>query len=185
MASRDQIIQRLARMYREEHDVADIDPLTFADYLIKSGVKLPPPPTDLELMAKAAKRALKMEVRRDQVTGRPYHGYQAVPQERNPVTGQLQFRYYDTDDAPREPMHKALLSRVSGMVDDGVRVSFDAEHWNRINPTEEPLKVDELFDLREQVEWRIASRMDEGSDVDDGDGGDGGDDGDPSTPLVV
>lgn len=161
-------------MYREERGVADIDPMTFADYLIKSGVKLPPPPTDIELMAKAAKRALKMEVRRDSETGRPYHAYQAVPQERDKVTGQLQFRYYDTDDAPREPMHKALLSRVSGMVDDGVRVSFDAEHWNRINPTEEPINVQELFDLREQVEWRIASRMDEGVD--------GGDD-DPSVEL--
>jgi hypothetical protein len=178
MASRDQIIQRLARIYREEHGVADIDPLAFAAYLLENGVRPPPAPTPLELMAKAAKRALKQEVRRDDVTGRPYHGWQAVPQS-DPATGQLKFSYFDTDDAPREPMLKALVIRVGQMIDDGVQVTFDAEHWNRVNPQEAPLEVEEMMDLREQVQWRIAAR-DQGVD-DDGDGGEGGDP-DPASP---
>jgi len=150
MATRDQIIQRLARLYREEYEVDEIDPPIFADYLISKGVKPPPMPTTRDLMAKAAKRALKHEVRRDEMTGRPYHGWQAVPKNKDAETGQLSFSYVDTDDAPREPM----------MVDDGVQVTFDAEHWNRVNPDKAPISVEELLDLREQVQWRIQGEED-------------------------
>jgi hypothetical protein len=213
MSSRDQIIQRMARIYREEQGSADIDLSSFAEYLISHGVKPPTAPTARELMAKAAKRALtgtsanvslpdqinrsscayqlkrstfllagsldvslgrspclKQDIRRDQVTGRPYHGWQAVPHSNDARTGQLSFTYIDTDEAPREPMKNALLLKVSMMIDDGVQVTFDAEHWNRVNPEDEPIVVDELLDLRDQVQWRVASRDDEG--IDDDGGGD-------------
>jgi len=160
MATKDQIIQRLARVYREEFGVDEIDPNIFADYLISKGVKPPTTPTPRELMAKAAKKALKHEVRRDDATGHPYHGWQAVPKNKDPLTGQLTFSYVDTDDAPREPMAKALTLRVSMMVDDGVQVTFDAEHWNRVNPDKQPISVEELLDLREQVQWRIEGQTD-------------------------
>jgi len=174
MASRDQIIQRMARVYREEQGSADIDLSSFAEYLIRNGVKPPPAPTTRELMAKAAKRALKQDIRRDQVTGRPYHGWQAVPHGKDARTGQLSFTYIDADEAPREPMKTALLLKVSMMIDDGVQVTFDAEHWNRVNPKEDPIVVDELLDLRDQVQWRVASRDEESID-DDGGEGSGGD----------
>ena len=187
MASREQIIQRMARIYREEQGSADIDLPSFADYLIRNGVRPPTTPTERELMAKAAKRALKQDIRRDEVTGRPYHGWQAVPQGKDARTGQLSFTYIDADEAPREPMKKALLLKVSMMIDDGVQVTFDAEHWNRVNSKEDPIVVDELLDLRDQVQWRVAARDDDGID-DDGDdhGDDGGDDsGDPGSPASV
>lgn len=174
MASRDQIIQRMARIYKEEHSSADIDLQSFADWLISHGVQPPPAPTQRELMAKAAKRALKQDVRHDEVTGRPYHGWQAVPHGKDARTGQLSFTYVDADDAQREPMKKALLLKVSMMVDDGVQVTFDAEHWNRINPKEDPIEVDELLDLRDQVEWRIAARSEESTESEDDDDNDGG-----------
>lgn len=166
MPSRDQIIQSLARMYREETDSSDIDLARFADYLIAQGVRPPPIPTGRELMAKAAKRALKQEIRRDSTTGNPYHGWHAVPQGKDQATGQLSFTYVDIDDAPREPMQKALVLRVGMMVDDGVQVTFDAQHWNSINPTEEPINVEEMMDLRDPVQWRINANAPD----DDGEG---------------
>ncbi|RKH86921.1 hypothetical protein D7Y21_19975 [Corallococcus sp. AB045] len=161
MASREQIIQKLARMYREETGSEDIDPVKFADYLIKQGLTPPRVPSQRELMAKAAKAALKHEIRKDSATGRPYRGWHAVPRGTDKDSGQTLFSYYDIDDAPRLPMEKALALRVSAMVDDGVQVSFDAEHWNRINPNEQPITVDEMLDLRDQVEWRKNARDDE------------------------
>jgi len=65
MASRDQIIQRFARMYRDETNSADIDLSKFANYLITHGVTPPPVPSEQDLMARAARRALKQEIRRD------------------------------------------------------------------------------------------------------------------------
>lgn len=164
MATKDQIIQRFARIYREEYGVDEIDTNAFADYLISKGLKPPPMPTARELMAKAAKRALKHEVRHDELTGHPYHGWHAVPKNRDAQTGQLMFSYVDIDDAPRDPMLKALTLRVSMMVDDGVQVTFDAEHWTRVNPDKAPISVEELLDLREQVQWRIQGQEDEPHD---------------------
>lgn len=184
MPSRDNIIRNLAQDFRDENGT-HLDLADFATFLLEKKVRPPRPPTEHELMMKAARRALKHEIRKDEVTGRPYHGWQAVPQ-RDAATGQLSFTYIDTDNAPREPMQKALIIRVSGMIDDGVQVTYDAEHWNRINPTEPPIEVDEMLDLRDQVEWRIAARAGESADGDDGEGGDGGNDGgggDPDAPL--
>ena len=161
MASRDQIIQRLARTYREETGSEDIDLAKFADYLIQQGLTPPRVPSQRDLMAKAAKTALKHEIRRDNATGHPYRGWHAVPRGTDKEPGQMLFSYVDIDDAPRLPMAKALALRVSAMVDDGVQVSFDAEHWNRLHPTEEPISVDEMLDLRDQVEWRKNARVDD------------------------
>lgn len=164
MPSRDQLIQKMARNYREENDIDEIDVGKFAEYLIKHGMKPPPAPTAQDLMAKAARHALKQEIRKDSATGRPYHAWHAVPQGKN-SDGQLVFSYIDIDDAPREPMRKALGQRISQMVDDGVQVAYDAQHWNRINPSEEPIQVQEMLDLRDQVEWRIQG---ESPDQEDG-----------------
>lgn len=66
------------------------------------------------------------------MTGRRYHGCQAVPHGKDARTGQLSFTCIDADEAPRELMKNALLLKVSMMIDDGVQVAFDAEHWNRV-----------------------------------------------------
>ena len=166
MSSR-QVIQRLARQYREQTGSSNIDPLKFAAYLISQGVKPPRVPTELELMARTAKNALKHEIRVDSATNKPYRGWHAVPTGEDRETGQRIFSYYDIDDAERLPMQKALALRVSGMIDDGVQLSLDAEHWNRINPAEEPISVDEMMsDIPDQVQWRKNARF-EDDDLDD------------------
>src|SRR5579859_1832860 len=101
MASRDVIIQRLARQFREETDAPDIDPAAFADYLLARGVQPPRIPTEREMMARLAKQALKHEIRRDEVTQQSYRAWHAVPAGEDPVTHQMRFSYFDIDDAPR------------------------------------------------------------------------------------
>jgi hypothetical protein len=169
MSSRDQIIQRLARSYREETGAEAVDADgRFAEYLIAKGVQRPKIPTERELMARIARQALKHEIRKDSVTGQPYRGWHPVPSGEDPSTGQRRFLYFDIEDAPRLAMEKAVQLRVSGMVSDGVQVARDAAHWNRINPNEQALEVQELLDLRDPVEWRMNSDLDEDDDPDAG-----------------
>ncbi|MFP2961857.1 hypothetical protein ACLEPN_29690 [Myxococcus sp. 1LA] len=163
MARQEQIIQRLARQYRREHGVDSVDPEKFADYLIKHGVTPPKVPSARELMARVARRALKHEVRRDKVSGQPYRGWHPVPAGKN-SDGQMIFAYFDIDDAPRHAMEKAVALRINSMVNDGVQVARDAAHWNRINPEEQPLAVQELLDLRDPVEWRMNADDDQSDD---------------------
>ena len=83
------------------------------------------------------------------------------------ATGEAFLPHYDSGhDFGRGK--RTLLSLIIYLNDDftgGETTFFPAD------PTEEPLQVDELFDLREQVVWRIAARMDESLDVVDGDDG--------------
>jgi hypothetical protein len=178
-SNREQIIQRLARLYREENDTDSVDPDgRFADYLIENGVKPPRVPTPRELLARVAKAALKHDIRRDEVTGQPYRGWHPVPVEEDPVTGQRHFLYFDIEVAKRIEMEKAVQLRVSGMVNDGVQVVRDAAHWNRINPDDAPLAVQEMLDLRDPVEWRMNSE----EDLDDDEDGMGDEPAEPSSP---
>ena len=38
------------------------------------------------------------------------------------------------------------------MVDDGYQLTLDLEHWNRINPDQEPIELP--MDLIPDIEWR-------------------------------
>ena len=49
-------------------------------------------------------------------------------------------------------MHKSLVNRREQMVGDGLQLTLDADHWNLINPHEEPLHLP--MDFTEDVEWR-------------------------------
>lgn len=39
------------------------------------------------------------------------------------------------------------------MVGDGVQLTFDVMHWNRVNETETP--IDMPMDFTDDVQWRI------------------------------
>jgi hypothetical protein len=161
-ASRDVLIQRLARRFRDRTGAPDIDPEAFADYLLKQGMEPPKIPTVREMMARIARQALKHEIRRDQVTGQPYRGWHAVPAGEDPNTGQRRFSYFDIEDAPRLAMEKAAALKLSGMVNDGAQLARDVAHWNRINPAESPIDVGEKMEgIRDAVEWRLNAPDDE------------------------
>jgi hypothetical protein len=134
MARREQIIQHFVREYVDETGDEAVDRHRYANWLMtRKDVRPPPAPTELDLMARAVRRALKNEMRHD---------------------AEMVFVFVDTDKATREEMEKSIVLRVGGMVDDGVRLTYDIEHWNRVNPSEAPLDVQPNLDLRDQVEWR-------------------------------
>ena len=60
--------------------------------------------------------------------------------------------WVDIDEAPRKPMVKSLNNRREQMVDDGLMLSYDADHWNSIHPDEEPIQLE--MDLTPDIEWR-------------------------------
>lgn len=49
-------------------------------------------------------------------------------------------------------MHKSLVNRREQMVGDGLQLTLDADHWNQINPNEEPIQLP--LDFTQDVEWR-------------------------------
>lgn len=49
-------------------------------------------------------------------------------------------------------MHKSLIMRREQMVADGLQLTLDAEHWNRMHSDEEPIQLP--LDLGPDVEWR-------------------------------
>jgi len=49
-------------------------------------------------------------------------------------------------------MLKSLINRREQMVGDGLQLTLDVDHWNGINPKEEPIQIP--LDLTDDVEWR-------------------------------
>jgi hypothetical protein len=122
---------------------------------------MPQPADPLDLLAKQFSDAARLEIKQDSQTGNPYRVNHAVPNRA--ATGQLSFFWIDIDDPKTTPtnMRASLVMRREQMVDDGLQLTFDLEHWNSTRPEEaqiEPLPMDLTLDL----EIRRASR--EGDD---------------------
>jgi hypothetical protein len=49
-------------------------------------------------------------------------------------------------------MLKSLVQRREQMVGDGLQLSFDADHWNRIHSDDQPINLS--LDLTPDVIWR-------------------------------
>lgn len=150
MATKNQQIQRLIRMYREEKGVQDYKMRDVVDWAVERGFPLPRPVDPRHRLTKRFVRAASEEVRYDDVTGRPYranHAFTAVEK------GQNVGRWFDLDDVPRSTMEKYKFQRRQHLVGEGVQLMFDFDHWNRINPNEEPIRID--LDLAEEVQWAI------------------------------
>ena len=47
---------------------------------------------------------------------------------------------------------KNLIMRREQMVNDGLQLTLDADHWNRINPKEDPIRIP--LDFTEDIEER-------------------------------
>jgi hypothetical protein len=93
--------------------------------------------------------AAREETDYDDKTGKPYRVYHAVPVK----SGQLSlFVYIDIDDATRGEMLKSCVNRREQMVSDGLQLTFDMEHWSRVNPDQDPIALP--MDLTMDIEWR-------------------------------
>lgn len=139
-------MQRIIRRYKKETGKAEIDMHDVARYAVKIGVRLPKPVDPIDVLAQRFSRAAREEIRHDKRTGHPYRVNHAVP------SGQQRFFWIDIDEAPRPKMLKSLTLRREQMVGDALQLSFDADHWNSIHPSERP--IDPVLDLTDDVAER-------------------------------
>ena len=147
MATKHEKMQRMIRWCREEMKMKDVTMHDVATFAMKKGWKLPTPPNPMDMLAKEFATAAREEMRVDKKTKRSYRVNHCFG---DPEQG---MRWFDIDDAaPRYKMVKAVGHRRDQMIGDGLQLTLDVEHWNSINPKEEPIKPD--MDLTDEIEWR-------------------------------
>lgn len=149
--------QRLIRHYKEATGEQEIDMHKVAEFAKGMGWKMPTPPSDIDLLAKQFAEDAQAERRYDEITGKPYRVYHALP-----VIGrQLNlFVYVDIDEATRSQMLKSAVNRREQMVSDGYQLTLDLDHWNSANQDKEPIILP--MDLTLDIEIRKAADDDEG-----------------------
>lgn len=145
-----QQMQSIIKKYREETGKDSVSMHDVAAYAVKMGWPLPKPKTALERLAEQFSGAAREEIRKDEVTGRPYRASLAV----TTWQGKEQLTLWtDIDAAPRKIAHKSFQQRREQMVGDAVQLTFDVMHWNRVTEVETP--IDMPMDFTDDVEWRI------------------------------
>lgn len=142
-------MQRIIRAFKEITGKKEVDLHEVAAWAVKRGWPLPKPVSPHDRLAKEFAQAAREEVRRDAKTGKPYRANHAVPMLRE---GQQVFFWVDIDEAPRKHMDKALKLRREQMIGDGLNLTLDADHWNSVHTSEEPIAIE--LDFGPDVEWR-------------------------------
>ena len=155
--------QDFIRFYKEQAGVTEVDMHEVAKLAAQKGWPLPKPTDPLDLLTKQFTDAALQDIRYDKNTNRPSRAYHAVPTRKN-SRGQMMFSWIDIDDPNTTPKNfrKSSVMRRNQMVDDGVQLSLDLDHWNNIHPTEAD-QVHLPWDLTLDIEIRRAS-LDEQSD---------------------
>jgi hypothetical protein len=151
MATMSEKRQRVIREYRAATGESDVDMHKVAAWAVNKKMdRLPAPQDPLDRLAKEYSAAAREEIRYDKKTARPYrvnHCY-VVMQD-----GKQLHLWLDIDaEAPRHKMVKARNLRREQMIGDALQLTLDLDHWNSINPKEEPLTAE--LDLTDEVEWR-------------------------------
>lgn len=144
-------LQRIARLYKEETGVKEVNPHDVVDWAVERlNYPLPAPQHPRDILARQLSDAFREEMRRDKKTGRPYRANHAIPVVQ---AGKQLFFWIDIDEnATRERMHKSLTVRREQSVADLLQLSLDADHWNSIHPDEDPIVIQ--LDFTYDVEWR-------------------------------
>lgn len=140
-------LQRLIRAYKDVTGEREVDMHKVAAYAASKGWPMPVPTNPLDLFAKQLAEAAREQIAHDKVTGHPYRVNHALPVYMK--DGKQLHLWIDIDEAERGPMLKSLVSRREQMVGDGLQLTFDQDHWNRIHEGEEPidLPMDLTFDI--------------------------------------
>jgi hypothetical protein len=142
-------MQRIIRQYKREKAITEVKMSDVVAYAVSMGWMVPPPLDPIDRLVKEFAVAAREEIRHDKKTGRPYRANHAV----QTMQGGAQLVFWvDIDEAPRPHMVKSLNRRREQMVDDGLMLTYDADHWNSIHPEEEPIQLE--MDLTYDVEWR-------------------------------
>lgn len=146
-----QQMQTIIKRYREETGKDSVDMHDVAKYAAGLGWPLPKPKTALERLSEQFSNAAREEVRRDEVTGKPYRANLAVTTWQGSVQMTL---WTDIDVAPRLIAHRSFQQRREQMIGDAVQLTFDVMHWNRINEEKE-MPIEMPMDFTDDVQWRI------------------------------
>lgn len=147
--------QKIIRMYMEQPGKSGVDMKDVAQWAIDHGLlPVPKPRSPVDMLASTLARAAQQERRTDEATGRPYRAYHSVTV--HVPEGSNYALWYDIDSAPRPAMVKSSSQRRTGIINDAVQLSLDLDHWNRVNPDEDP--IHEGFDLDDEVEWEKHAR---------------------------
>lgn len=147
--TKDQTMQVFMRYYKDQTGEKELDMHKVAEFAERQGWKMPKPATPLELLAKEFSKAARVEVRKDDASGRPYRANHAYPTKHGETTLWL---WVDIDEAPRKTIVKCLVQRREQMIGDGLQLTLDADHWNTIHPEEEPIQIP--LDFTDDIEWR-------------------------------
>jgi hypothetical protein len=136
--------------YKDQTGIAEIDMKEVAKFAIARGWPLPIPKDPFDLLAEQFAQTAREVMRHDRTTGKPYRKYHAIEARH----GQTRLHFWiDIEDAPRKSMVKSAVMRREQMVADGMQVTLDLDHWNRINPNEEPINM--TMNLDPDIEWRM------------------------------
>lgn len=139
-------MQALIRMYSEQTGNQVIDMREVAKFAVGKGWPMPAPKSAIDRLAEQFSAAAREEMRKDEVTGRPYRANLAVTTKQGTL-------WTDMDSAPRGFAQKAFVQRREQMVGDAVQLTFDVMHWNRINEQDTPIEMP--MDFQPDVDWRL------------------------------
>jgi hypothetical protein len=155
--------QRLIRQYQNETGESELDMKKVVAFAVRLGWPMPRPQDPLEVLAKEFSEAARQKYDKDKKTGRPYRVYHAVPAQDE--RGQGAFVWIDIDDpaTTAKNFRKSAVMRREQMVDDGVQLSLDLDHWNSIRPEEDHLTLP--MDISPDIEWRKNAMDDDDGDV--------------------
>lgn len=148
--TKNQQIQRLYRLYKEETGELDVDLKKFTRWMEKKGWKMPVPPDPHDILAKQVADALREETRKDATTGLPYKVNLNYSVD---GTGHGVF-WVDVDEAKRNTVVKCLVNRRDQMVGDAYQLTLIQDHWNNEHPGEEPIQMQ--LDFQPDVNWKKA-----------------------------
>lgn len=138
------------RYYKREQGISTVSMMELAEAAAKQGWPVPPPVSGIERLAKQFSQAAREEIRYDKKTSRPYRVNLAIPQKQE--DGKQTAFWIETDDATRDQMELAMNKYREQMIGEAVMGTDTVEHWNCINPVEEPLQFS--LDFRDETEWR-------------------------------
>lgn len=143
-------MQDFVRDYKERHGLISADMRSVAAEAERMGWKMPKPKAPVDLLAAQFSDSQREAIRKDEVTGRPYRANLAVSNWHENTQSVL---WTDIDVAPRHIAHKSLSQYRDQMIGEAVQMTLTADHWNRKNPTEQPLAMQ--LDFGPDVEWEL------------------------------
>jgi hypothetical protein len=124
---------------------------------IGQGWPVPRPISGEERLAKEFAQAEREEIRQDKQTKRPYRANLAMTQGLK--NGKQLALWIDTDEATRSQMVLAMAKYREQMLGEAVIGTNTVDHWNRTNPTQQPLPFP--LDFTEETQWRLNAPLDE------------------------